>query len=165
MNNRMKDKVVAILPKKMDPPKKEDWEVLGFRFEDTEDKEKYKVTFPTGWLLGPPIGSMTREILDTTDAVRGYVTETKDFSDMCLIERYCVVCDNTEVKNASVIYFGNDDERLFTAGTVSYSNENYDEIMDKYEEETIKFAEENYPDWENIYAYWDEKPPVKTKTM
>ena len=64
--------------------------------------------------------------------------------------------------NDREIYFGNDEEVLFVAGQVILpKNASRQEILAGYEKEeqlievAKQFANENYPDWENVLAYWD----------
>ena len=61
------------------------------------------------------------------------------------------------------IYFGNKKEKLFIAGRVDMEhNLTTEQVRAKYDEDeklcqlARQFGDENYPDWRDIHAYWDD---------
>lgn len=149
-------------------PRKEVWEQLGFTFEDIpNDRVLCNATLPEGWSIQATEHAMWNNILDQNGTVRGKMFYKAAFYDrsanMYLQCRY-QVCTNYIGKDYSIteIYFGNDTEKLFVAGTIS-KNLNasrearlrfYDE-EEKLKQQATNWAKENYPDYEDVTAYWN----------
>lgn len=155
----------AFMAKEMEPNKIV-WEKIGFKFEDIPgDDVLVKATLPEGWRI-EAVDGYWRYMYDSLNNKRGSMFYKGVFYDrkanMFLFKRYRI-CTKYFEDNSKEIYFGNDDEVLYSAGKVDGSlsyKENYEK---SYELEKMceKYASMNFPDWENVDAYWD-KPMEKT---
>lgn len=157
----------TLLPKIM-KPEQEYWEELGFVFEEIEDDDiMCKGTLPEGWKLIPTDHQMWTNIVDQNNTKRGSMFYKAAFYDrkahMNLKARYSVtsqyVDENMMIKE---VYFGNENEKLFIAGTVYYDdNMTSEDLESTYEHEdylinqATVFANTYYPDYTNPLAYWD----------
>lgn len=153
-------------------PNKEIWEQLGFKFYDIEgDNVLCNATLPEGWSLEATEHSMWTNILDEQGRIRGQMFYKAAFYDrsahMSLKQRYNICTDYAEEKVD--VYFGNDEEKLYVAGTITRSlNATREARLRFYEKEdslrknAINWAQENYPNYEDVTAYWD--LPVKKYT-
>lgn len=160
-------------------PSKEAWEQLGFTFTDIEgDDILCNATLPKGWSIQATEHSMWNNIIDENGMIRGRMYYKAAFYDrhahMYLECRYkmCNIYVG-EDHSTTEIYFGNNEEKLFVAGQIhSKENETREERLARYnleeelEEKTRNWANQNYPDWENVHAYWDlpTKKDINTKT-
>lgn len=139
-------------------PSKEHFEQLGFIFEDIPgDDVLCYATLPKGWSIKATNHPMWNDIIDENGMIRTEMFYKADFYDrkahMDLRCRYRVCSRYVDEKHSiTEIYFGNDEEILFIAGRAPINE--YDN-KEKLEELASKFANENYPDWENVHAYWD----------
>lgn len=160
------------IPKDLNP-KKEIWEDLGFTFtNNNENTNFYNTTLPNGWNILPTNHSMLLNIIDEHNRIRGNILHnTKTY--IYLNTRYRI-CVNYVGKgyNTIEIYFGNEEEKLFIAGQVhkeNYADKN--EIINAYEEQikltrlAQEWAEYNYPNYEDVRAYWNEPTYKKTKSI
>lgn len=151
-------------------PDRTSWEKLGFSFMDMMgDTVLCKALMPKGWRIEATNHSMWSNIYDDKDNLRGemfYKDSSRDReAHMSLIRRYAIHKEYIdEDRTTCEIYFGNPIEKIFVAGTVSIpSNSTREERWAKYNEEDklmniVKvFADENYPGWENVLAYWDDE--------
>ena len=150
-------------------PSKEVWEQVGFTFTDIPgDDVLCKATLPEGWSIKATDHSMWNEIIDAKGHVRGTMFYKAAFYDrsahMSLNSRYRVHSEYIGEDSRTVeVYFGNAQEKIMVAGQVYLKRyatpEEKKEIWDKQNmllEQATKFAQENYPDWQNVIAYWDE---------
>ena len=158
----------TMMAKKMNPSK-EVWEKLGFSFSEIpNDDTLCQATLPDGWTIKPTDHAMWNEIFDSNNAKRGAMFYKSSFYDrdahMYLESRYKICTkyldDNYESRE---VYFGNEQEVLFIAGQIIIPEKaTRQERIDAYEKEeklrkiAEQFANENYPDWENVQAYWDD---------
>ena len=164
----------TIVPKNMNP-KENEWEQLGFVFENIDDDDNlYKATLPENWKLVSNNDLNYAEILDKNNLKRGFIYYTKysKNSHMGLESRYDIYSEFIDEKQTKKeVYFGNPEEKLFVAGIVDYhgSVDSHENIVQNYHyEERLKnlareFATAYYPDWHNINAYWDENQKVKVR--
>ncbi len=156
-------------------PNKEEWEKLGFMFFETEDSVLYNAKLPEGWSIQKTEHSMWNDIVDDQGRLRATMFYKGSFYDrnahMRLENRYGVRSEY--IDNMEEIYFGSKNEKLFVAGVLD-ENENkaLEESRTRWdrERELVKLAEEfgkeNYPDYENPLAYWDEtKEMIKAKNI
>ena len=155
-------------------PSREDWEKLGFFFaEIPSDDVLCRAILPEGWKISKTEHPLWSEIFDENGRKRGSMFYKDAFCDrnayMNLIPRYKVDYDFVDDVNTEV-YFGNDQEKLFVAGQVSIPKDApLEERMAKYTERdrlmyiARKYADENYPDWEDIHAYWNDEKGVSKK--
>ena len=160
------------IPKKLNP-EKEIWEDLGFTFTNNNDNNTlYNTTLPTGWSIQPTNHSMILNIIDEHNQIRGNILCNTNTS-IYLNTRYRI-CVNYVGKgyNTIEIYFGNEEEKLFIAGLVHKKNcTDRLEIVKAYEEQirltrlAQEWAEYNYPDYEDVRAYWNEPTYTKVRTM
>ena len=153
-------------------PSKEIWEELGFTFTNNQENTSiYNTTLPTGWSILPTSYSMMQNIVDEHNRIRGNILcNTKN--SIYLNTRYRI-CMNYVGKdyNTVEIYFGNEEEKLFVAGQVHKKDcTNKYEIITAYEEQikltqlAQEWAEYNYPNYEDVRAYWNEPTYKKTKS-
>lgn len=162
-----------IVPKTMSP-NKEEFEQLGFTFEDIDDNNNLcKATFPEGWELVITDDSYSAKILDDNDLNRGFVYYNNQYgknASMILESRYDIYSEYiNEDCTVKEVYFGNPNEKLFVAGQVDFHEGNYKpekRIQEHYFEERLKilarqYATTYYPDWHNINAYWDDEKKVR----
>lgn len=175
-NNEKKDNVEIIdgvvMPREMHPSRK-DWEDLGFTFNDIPgDNVLCVATLPEGWSIKPTDQPMWSDVVDENGITRGdmfYRASTYDRdAHMKLWPRYGI--RREVIGKETEIYFGNADEKLFVAGSVTVDfNASKEEIENQFE--TINelilvaqdFANENYPYWENVHAYWNDNKKVRTR--
>ena len=120
--------------------------------------------------------SMWSNILDQNGMVRGKMFYKAAFYDrsahMYLSTRY-QICTDYIGKDYSTteIYFGNPQEKLYVAGQVHRANNATREqrieayaIEESLKQEAREWAKKNYPDYENVNAYWDLPVKKDTKT-
>ena len=124
--------------KKMEPAQ-EEWEKLGFIFEDTGDPYLYKTTLPEGWCM----------------------RSTEDYdvrAEMSLCTRYHLKEEDID-EDTTIVYFGNEKEKLFIAGEIKKSADAIECANKRYElyVKAENYGFENYPEWRNPLAYWDEE--------
>ena len=154
-------------------PEKEIWEDLGFTFTNNiENTNLYNTTLPTGWSIIPTNYSMLLNIIDENNRIRGNIL-CNNKPHIYLYTKY-KVCANYVGKdyNTVEIYFGNEEEKLFIAGQVHKKNcTDKIEISKAYEEQikltqlAQEWAEYNYPNYEDVRAYWNEPTYTKARTM
>ena len=159
----------TLFAKKM-RPSKEVYENLGFVFTDIPgDDLLCNAILPDGWKLVKTDHSMWNDLLDEKGRKRGSMFYKAAFYDrdafIDLSPRYGVHV-NYDEKDESYgeVYFGDSENKLFVAGQVRIS---YDEPLEvrrtKYDERdrlcelARQFGDENYPDWEDVLAYWDDE--------
>ena len=158
-------------------PNREVWEKLGFTFSDIPgDDVLCKAELPEGWYLEATSHSMWSNIIDEQERTRGSMFYKAAFYDrdanMSLSSRYDVCSDYIDDNYTKIeVYFGNENEKLFVAGQVCTPRDASRElrIANYREEERLrelakKFAEENYPDWQDVTAYWDEEKEISDET-
>ena len=147
-------------------PCKEEWEKLGFVFTDIPgDDELYEAKLPEGWSTVPSEYPKKNNILDENKNIRGSIFYNISYygiiAEMQLYRRYNIVVEHDN--NLIEVYFGNKEEKLFVAGQIRNSDYSHDNDGNKAyfkEEDRLKklaedFANENYPDWKNFNAYWE----------
>lgn len=164
----------GLIPKKMHPAK-EEWEKIGFIFKEIDDDLMYAVTLPSGWSRRMTEHDMYSNLIDANGLLRGTMFYKASFydrsCDITLLPRYKITYKQDDLGNGTylrTVYFGNENEVIYVAGEVVGR---YDADMDEYEKireqtEALKskaelYALENYPDYDNEFAYWD-LPVVKT---
>lgn len=173
IENKKQQPITTTKMKKTLNPRKEIWEDLGFTFTNNkENNTLYNVTLPTGWSILPTNYPMLKNIVDEHNRIRGNILYNIN-PTIYLNTRYRI-CINYISKdyNTVEIYFGNEEEKLFVAGQVHKENcTDKQEIVKAYEEQ-IKltrlaqvWAEYNYPNYEDVRAYWNEPTYKKTRTI
>ncbi len=156
-------------------PEQSEWEQLGFAFYDIpNDNVLYRATLPEGWTLRSTEHVMGYEIVDENGFVRAnmsYKSAIYDrYANMGLKTKYNVESEYTleETSRTVEIYFGNKQEKLFVAGKLTLksnaSREEFRAYMD--EQDRLKalamaYADEYYPQWRNVHAYWDKEKTKK----
>ena len=172
IENKKQPITTTQMPKTLNP-KKEIWEDLGFTFTNNpENTSIYNTTLPTGWSILPTSYPMLKSIVDEHNRIRGNILYNTN-PTIYLNTRYRI-CINYVGKdyNTVEIYFGNEEEKLFVAGQV-HKEKSTDrlEIVKAYEEQikltrlTQEWAEYNYPNYEDVRAYWNEPTYKKTKSI
>lgn len=160
------------MPKNL-KPQKEIWEDLGFTFtNNNENNNLYNTTLPNGWSILPSNYSMLLNIIDENNRIRGNILSNNKLY-IYLNTRYkiCVNYIDKECKTIE-IYFGNEEEKLFIAGIVHKKNfTDKLEIAKAYKEQikltqlAQEWAEDNYPNYEDVRAYWNETTHTKIRTI
>ena len=155
----------TLMAKDMNPGR-EVWESLGFEFADIEgDDVLCRAKLPEGWTMNATDSQYWTEIRDENGMVRGKMFFKGAYYDrkarMALKQRYEICTDYDEESNTRKIYFGNNDEEIFVAGTLARPKNDDYEGFKKYELDTSilqmvakEYANENYPDWKDVRAYW-----------
>lgn len=148
-------------------PSKEHFEQLGFIFEDIPDDDVLcYATLPKGWSIKATDHSMWNDIIDENGMIRVEMFYKAAFYDrnahMDLICRYRICSRYNDDYSTREIYFGNDIEKIFVAGQATISKNASEEEPNDYYNQVKKltniakqYADENYPDWENVHVYWD----------
>lgn len=162
-------------------PNRYAWERLGFVFTDIpNDCVLCKAILPEGWSIQPTEHSMWNNILDEKGRKRASMFYKAAFYDrdanMRLRCRYGVRSNYIDDEHTtSEIYFGNENEKLFVAGQIHIDeNLSWEEKRplynkeDKLRDAAEAFGKENYPEYEDPLAYWDEekelsKDPQRSK--
>ncbi len=159
-----------IMPREMHPTK-EAFEKLGFVFKDIPgDDVLCYGALPEGWSIRPTDQSTWHDIVDENGITRGdmfYRASSYDRdAHMKLFCRYRV--RREIIDGETEIFFGNETEKLFVAGRVKIDfDASREEVESQFERTNMlimkaqKFADENYPDWENVHAYWNDNKKVK----
>ena len=150
-------------------PSQADWESLGFTFVDIpDDSVMYQAELPEGWSIEATSHSMHSNILDANGLKRGSMFYKASFYDrnasMSLERRYNINRRYFEEEPRTFeVYFGNEQEILFVAGKVVKPTNGTEEEIDaayaeaaRLEQIALEWANEHYPDWENVHAYWDD---------
>ena len=139
-------------------PSKEHFEQLGFIFEDIPgDDVLCYATLPDGWSMKETDNAMCTNIIDENRVIRGsliYKAAVYDRRAHMYLKCHYMVCSRYADEDHLIdeIYFGNEKEILFVAGQTPIDA--YDDI-EKLKALAKQYAYENYPDWENVHAYWD----------
>ena len=167
----------TMMAKKM-RPSKEAWEQLGFVFTDIPaDDVLCNATLPEGWSLRVTDHSMWNEIIDENGMIRGSMFYKAAFYDrdahMSLQCRYAVRSSYVgDDYSTTEVYFGNENEKLFVAGQVHVSEDisreekcaRYNKI-EELRAVAQKFGDENYPDWQNVHAYWGDEKEISRSRL
>ncbi|MDE5539005.1 MAG: hypothetical protein K2J20_00790 [Bacilli bacterium] len=149
--------VKTMMAKEM-TPRREVWEQLGFVFSDIPgDEVLCYATLPKGWNI-KATNPVVTEIIDENGMIRGQIfytaTENARSATMYLKCRYEIYSRHVEDDYSGIeVVFGNANEELFVARLTHLSNDlEYERIrlIDKVQ----CWANENYPGWENVDAYW-----------
>ena len=142
---------------------------LGFAFKDiSDDNLYYNAMLPSGWSIVDNQHPNYKTLLDQNGLERGvihyndYSRDSLDkggdnkFAILYWLPRYSVHCDSIDSKGKKkIIYFGNKNERLYIAGMV-YSSEFSDyETIDYFLRLAKEYGNNNYPFYNDIFAYWD----------
>ena len=166
MRTEVQENVVNTLMAREMEPNKRVWEKLGFVFSSIPgDDDLYNAIMPEGWSMRGTDHSMWTDIIDENNMIRGSMFYKAAFYDrracMNLSARYKVFEEKTDLSVIKV-YFGNENEKIFCAGEVFIpENLSYEAKEEKYVEVNklwhlaFDFANENYPDWKDVTAYWD----------
>lgn len=181
MNDNKQEKNITIKMAKNMYPSKEIWEEIGFQFTKIDyDDVLYNTTLPVGWTVQHIENSPWFKIIDNLGNNRGNMyfkaTIYERVAHMNLFSKYRIFpsYENGDYSRRYIV-FGNDEETLFVAGQVhgikNVTKEATSQIH-KEEKELIEkakiWANENYPNWQKVDAYWDtpkkKTTKIKTKT-
>ena len=172
--NQQGEVTITKLAKKMFPYR-EEWEQLGFVFADIPGDEMFvNAQLPIGWKMEGEPDSIVEKIIDENGLDRAaIISNYKDDTSMQLLSRYGIRTNYIDSKNGSTheIYFGNEKEKIFIAGRVFFADEYDDEtrkelykIEDRLEKVARKYADEHYPNWANVLAYWNDEAQKASTT-
>lgn len=148
------------LPRECD---KEKLESLGFVFGEDADDLFINVQFPEGWSKKSTDHSMHNDLLDTEGRVRGNIFYKAAFYDrrahMHLKCRYIAML-NYDLPNGEVQAVVNDqatDESPFSTERVvlERNSDEYWRAQDSHEAVAVAWLKKNFPDHDNVLAYWD----------
>ena len=172
------DENLEILLAKDMKPRREIWENLGFKFENSEeDAVVCEAKLPEGWTI-VPIETYKYEIKDANNLTRAKMTYNIKINtaSMRLITRYGIhssyeerdtvdIFGRKSKVRVKVVYFGTEEERIYVAGEAQFedycSNEEINEFYNdknRLEKMANEYGDKNYPDWKNLMAYWEEEP-------
>lgn len=173
-----KEKLLTMQVAKNMSPKKEIWESMDFIFEDIEgDSYLCNATFPSGWSAIILEDSNTINIIDGNGLKRGtifnYNLLNKSQIYMRLNTFYSVHSVYTnEKQNEKLVFFGNEEEILYNAGTVNMKNVNpyKNHAIEKEFRKKLsarKYGDEYYSRFDKYTPYYSEeelsKQTVKQK--
>ena len=162
------DKATALFPQIY--PSKEECEKLGFQFNETSGASLlHGLVLPLGWSIQKSNLCFFKTIVDDKGRERGTIYNSSVFADgeekMILSLKYSVremVTLNDSNSTTFLVYFGSNDEILFTAGTCVMPKTVGNEGLQQWKKEkkelhelATMFADENYPNWRDFGAYWD----------
>lgn len=154
-------------PKDMHPERSV-WEEVGFKFSDIPDDDLLcDGTLPDGWNIQGTEHPMWSEIIDKDNNIRGTIFYKASPYDrkafMSLNQKYKIERESINNTDSTIYsyYFGNEDERLYTSEKVEVLDDDIELNADNYsmklrliKEEVERFADENYPGWNSVDAYW-----------
>lgn len=145
------------LPNKM-YPNKEAFEKVGFTFTKTDDDLLCHATLPDGWSINsfradPPYFGFGC-FIDARGRYRGSYSYSSGDTSLCT--RYDIISESIDSKNIDgpIKIFVKDryGNILYTAGQCEGVNsEEYKNLMADAE----KYLQKNFPNWEDVTAYWD----------
>ena len=148
----------CMLPKRMDPSK-EDFEILGFVFEEVGDEVLYQAKLPEGWTAKTDGGYWTT-FFDQKGRKRGESFYKGAFYDR---DGYMVLCCSFSVAHEAIVppdrknrirVFVKDcnEKEIYEAGRCK---EIYSDRYFKLVKEAEKYLATNYPEWKDPIEYWD----------
>lgn len=148
---------------------REQFETVGIKFGEDADDLFVNCELPFGWTKRPTEHSMWSELVDEKGRVRALIFYKGAFYDrnahMSLSRRFVPGCmpeggweqkyDNETC--ARVAYVKDCGEIVWQSTPVAPSEQMAWYLIDEYLCRVArKWLNENYPDWENPLAYWDE---------
>lgn len=141
---------------------KSSFETLGFKFNENYNDALVYGELPIGWMYGTKAESSNVFIFDHNKRQRVIIDYESTYygceASMILIGRYNLLINDTG-DGEFELGFGNIDEGMsFVAGKYKPGDEKQ---CYKLYLEVKKYADENYPDWKDVAAYWE--TPSKTK--
>lgn len=141
-------------------------EQLGFVFINEYDKYLWNASLPEGWRL-EHTNAMHFSLFDQNNGYRGHVMNDMRPWDraacMTFYPRYRFESYYPENSSGVSGYCIKDNKKnsyLFISELINWREVGYevqDEHRKKYEEKYIKYLEENYPDYKNVLAYWEDE--------
>lgn len=158
----------STLPKEMGyNASREKLEQIGFVFGKDYDDIFINVTFPEGWSIKPTEHSMHSDLLDNKGRARGSVFYKAAFYDrrayVGLNRRFSVHSHPEDNFKSDIDYKERADGNWYGAvldcGEVVFKTEGIKGATypqrDELQEKAKAWLIENYPDHENVMAYWD----------
>jgi hypothetical protein len=161
-----------VLPKECP---KEQLKSLGFVFGKSADKLFIACKFPEGWSKRPTDHSMWSDLVDSKGRIRGNIFYKAAFYDesafMRLCRRFrCIVEPQESCK--SNIEKKDKEQKVWVGRVYDHDNKVIHEIKmnkdssdddvdsrikvsQKLDKKIREWLADNYPDWENVMAYWD----------
>ena len=144
-------------------PSKRVWRRQGFVFKRAEHADNVTLLeLPKGWKS--EINENQFDFYDENNTRRGVLvigTDDAHSKDISLkLCRYSVIVEYMKETNSTLVYFGNDKERLYFAGQIYMPDETTEEekeaianIIKGFIKNAKEYADENYPDYQNPDAY------------
>lgn len=163
INKLRKEKHIIKLPKDI-YTNKEILEEIGFHFKNIIDESNfYEVTIPNGWRLKANFSVPWIDLYDHNNlhrAIYFYKSLSCKKPYIMLKNRYDIYITVKDKYNEIVeVYFGEENgEKLFISGEC-YNDESEIKILTQ---NAIRYANENYPEWNNVKSYWNNE---KQKTL
>ena len=130
-------------------PSQEDFESLGFTFEDIGDNEMYGSSLPNGWTIQQAKDCLF--LVDEKNRKRGHIFYLNSYIFMDLFRRFSI---NQHIVGKSFlspykVFVGDfDGTCIFEAGKSTF---HYDALVSKAED----YLNTNYPEWKDPLKYWD----------
>lgn len=152
----------------------EEFKKAGFVIEE-ESNELYKITLPEGWTTEQKSVS-NMYLFDNKERYRGCILIENNTLTLSFFSYYSV--GEASLNGEKEVYLHHttfyksgklESEKIFTAGTIPFNDEFLQEKTTMLRKKAEKFAEEHYPDYQHMTAYWDdeektlEKPKVYQK--
>ena len=149
-------------------PEESVWEQAGFNFEYEEGLPFVKMFLPRNWTSE----AQAKEIsfIDDCGRARGsLLIGPENTAALSLKCRYRVYVDSDQT--AKAVYFGSDDDApIYFAGQIDLTEDPTNEemvcvgnIVAEFLKDAEKFAKENYPDYQDVNAYWPKQEEEKAE--
>ena len=154
-------------------PEKEDYEKLGFVFNEVEGEPGlYLTELPEGWKIKETKFEHTKQLIDDADNVRGefYFEHAEDFGDrmgefwceywnhdkiglMRLDPYYRIRYSGIDIDNGnyvSKVVFGTGDEEIFSAGEIDFKE--YCTMLDRLDDDKLTSQDRNNMAYALLYS-------------
>lgn len=154
------------LPSQMSSEDRKALESAGVVFGDPvpgDDLFVY-VTLPEGWTKSGTSHSMHSDLLDNKGRKRAGIFYKAAFydrrADLHVVRRFDIGMDYDRSDKGVIVKFVTDGgTKVFTTKDYPYTGEqyrdNYNAQNSAASDEVNAWLQENYPNWENVSAYWD----------
>jgi hypothetical protein len=148
-----------MLPKEIWGATREQLTAIGFKFGADVDALFVECELPPGWTKKATDHAMHSHLLDDKGQRRAWIYYKASFYDrvanMQMARRFSInvymrIPSMPEHYRCAVL---DSDKVVFTAG--EWYNKAYS-ACDELEKTAVNWLRANYPDWKNVWAYWDE---------
>ena len=149
----------AVLPSRCIGCTREEIAAIGIVFGEDEDDIFVRVVLPSGWKKVPTPHAMWSHLQDDQGRARASIFYKAAFYDR---DAHISLCRRINVTRrygdagatAALVVRG--EETLFeTPIPAGMTGREYYDVSDAAEHAALAWADEHYPDWRNVTAYWD----------